>query len=461
MTAALVFGVGSRDETYRTCEVTHLIEHLVMGTITRSSLDCNATVTPTATAFHATGEPAAVCAFLSEVCAGIRELPVDRREHEARVIGIEASGVCHPAIASYLGHRYGAQSYGLADSPPDHAATLTDEHVVAHGQRYFHRDNLVLVMSGEPPSDLVLDLPSGSELRREAPAPFDRFPASLQIESDEVCLVAEIAAQGDSEALLGGVLGERVREELRVGRGIVYDTEVHFELISDVRAVVAVVSDAARGSHEDVARFLWGELHDIAARGPSGDSWTQALGLWRADQSDPRNVSSRLLERAEDLLLGRPPRTEPVTDECLAEEVQAAAREALETSLLMVPEDTDLPDLGLPDLDRKPVRPAVTYGDRLFRRKLLRLTPWDLSARVGSDGLTLHAGGTTLSAPWIDVVGVGVDGTIRAFMTRSGVGGLLDGNDYRGGADLLRIIDTHAAERCYPFDVDNLLDEPA
>jgi hypothetical protein len=33
VTAALPFGVGLRDESYATIEVTHLIEHLVMGSL--------------------------------------------------------------------------------------------------------------------------------------------------------------------------------------------------------------------------------------------------------------------------------------------------------------------------------------------------------------------------------------------------------------------------------------------
>lgn len=47
VTAALVFGVGHRDETFATAEVTHLVEHLVMGALPKSHLECNAAPTST------------------------------------------------------------------------------------------------------------------------------------------------------------------------------------------------------------------------------------------------------------------------------------------------------------------------------------------------------------------------------------------------------------------------------
>ena len=60
ITAVLSFGVGLRDEAFAAVGVTHLIEHLVMGTLPKSHLRCNAMVTVDVTAFYATGRPEAV-----------------------------------------------------------------------------------------------------------------------------------------------------------------------------------------------------------------------------------------------------------------------------------------------------------------------------------------------------------------------------------------------------------------
>jgi hypothetical protein len=78
VTAALMFGVGLRDETYATLGVTHLIEHLVMGALPKSHLDCNATVDVESTMFYATGKPEAVATFLTRVCEALSDLPTDR-----------------------------------------------------------------------------------------------------------------------------------------------------------------------------------------------------------------------------------------------------------------------------------------------------------------------------------------------------------------------------------------------
>src|SRR6266545_162483 len=114
MTATLAFGCGARDETFRTIGVTHLIEHLAMGTLPRLHHDHNASVDMEITQFYATGKPAQLVEFLGTICAALRDLPLDRIGKEAGVLAAEGSQAIHPTAATLLTRRFGTSSYGLA-----------------------------------------------------------------------------------------------------------------------------------------------------------------------------------------------------------------------------------------------------------------------------------------------------------------------------------------------------------
>ena len=85
LTAGLMFACGTRDESFLTIGVTHLVEHLVMSTLPRVHHDRNASVDLTTTSFYATGRPDQVVAFLRGVCEGISAAPVDRLAQEAGI----------------------------------------------------------------------------------------------------------------------------------------------------------------------------------------------------------------------------------------------------------------------------------------------------------------------------------------------------------------------------------------
>src|SRR5687767_10591660 len=103
LSAALVFRVGARHETFRTVQVSHLVEHLVMAALPKSHLDCNASVDVDTTTFEATGRPEQVVDFLHRVCRRICELAdpagsLDGLAREAGVLEAEDSTAVHPAL---------------------------------------------------------------------------------------------------------------------------------------------------------------------------------------------------------------------------------------------------------------------------------------------------------------------------------------------------------------------------
>lgn len=111
--AGLVFGVGRRDETFVRGGLTHLVEHLAMSAVGRTSLECNASVGLDTTEFTATGPPERVAAFLEAVCRALSHLPLDRLAVEIDVLRTENGAVAGPVAGTLLGELYGLAGPGL------------------------------------------------------------------------------------------------------------------------------------------------------------------------------------------------------------------------------------------------------------------------------------------------------------------------------------------------------------
>ena len=114
LSAGLVFGVGRRDETFVSGGVTHLVEHLAMRAVGRTTIESNAAVDLTATEFVATGSPDRVAAFLGAGCTALADLPTEHLAVEADVLRAEDATTAAPPVALLLGTLYGVEGVGLA-----------------------------------------------------------------------------------------------------------------------------------------------------------------------------------------------------------------------------------------------------------------------------------------------------------------------------------------------------------
>ncbi|GMA84909.1 hypothetical protein GCM10025868_01590 [Angustibacter aerolatus] len=72
--ASLVVRTGLADETFTTNGLTHLVEHLVMRRVGPRPIEVNASVGLLFTEFTATGSPAAVASFVTDVCGVLRDV---------------------------------------------------------------------------------------------------------------------------------------------------------------------------------------------------------------------------------------------------------------------------------------------------------------------------------------------------------------------------------------------------
>ena len=462
LTAALVFGAGARHETFRTVGVTHLVEHLVMGTLPKSALDRNAEVDLDTTVFHATGRAPAVVDFVNRVCRAIDELPLERVEREIGVLRAEDGTSAHPAVAASLRARYGFQAQGLAGTTGAGPGNLTKEHVAEHARRHFTRENAYLVLTGEPPEGLDLRLPSGERSTLPTAEHGDlRLPARISGEHFGLAALSGIVSEPDTAGLTAAVLRERVEDELRGRHGISYDIGSGGANIRVGQAMPVVWADGHDDKWQLVVDTLWAALTDLARNGPTADELQHVKDVSVADLEDPRSLPGWLIFQADRALAGREPRTreqQVEVDRAVgAEAVRTAARQMLDTALLLVPaEGVELE--GVPDITDEELPGYQPVDGRAYRRRLLTLAPRDLTLRLGERGVSITAAGATSGVDWADVVGVASAPGLRGLIAADGRVLPVLAKHFRDTEDLLARIDEHGGPLVFESEPEDILD---
>ena len=345
VTAGLVFGVGFRDETFATREVTHLVEHLAMSALPKSALRCNGVTDVDSTTFYATGRPAAVRDFLEAVCRALSDLPLERMPTEVGVLQAESCGTGYSTAAAMWAARYALTGPGLtvADGPgPD---CLTPEVVRAHAARWFVRENAALWWHGEVPAGLRLPLPAGARpVRPRLVARPQQGPVWTTGEAPGVGLLLADEQPYDTALRMGvEVLSERLRDVARHGRGLSYHVDGAGLDVAPDRRELAVWVDARDGQEPAVAGIVWQQFSALCQDGPSAEELAHALAGFEEDtDGDPEGVvTADLADAAQSLVTGVAPL--PVADALAAwravtpADVVRSLRAAWSSALLYVP----------------------------------------------------------------------------------------------------------------------------
>jgi zinc protease len=110
--AGLVFRVGRVDEQLANSGVTHLVEHLALPSHATET-PFNGTVGAAATSFWAEGERAEVLELLAGVARCLSEPPLDRLEHERRILLTEAASSGGGVVRHVASLRLGPVGFGL------------------------------------------------------------------------------------------------------------------------------------------------------------------------------------------------------------------------------------------------------------------------------------------------------------------------------------------------------------
>ena len=410
LTAGLVFDVGRRDEGFAEGGVTHLVEHLVMGSLPKSHLDRNACVSPSSTEFFATGRPEQVADFLRQVCEALSDLPTDRLAHEARVLLAEEERRGGDLVGHLLMVRYGARGLGLQGMVEPALGDITAEQVRAHAERWFVREGAALWLTGPPPAGLTLPLRSGARpVRPEQPRLPLPLPAQVRYPGPDPALSFEV--DGEDDVVLTGlrVLLDRLTERLRHEGGHSYDVDFDTQAVGGTLTHVTFVADAPPKEVDAVLQGLWSELHRLADEGPTEEELDHDLEGMRERFADPRSVEGLVGAAA-----GRHFYDLPVLggEERLAAraslrpaDVVEVLRPALSTVLVLVPDSAPEVLADVPELpDGTPDRLTGREWKRRFRSDMPR------GARLvtSAEGLTLLAHGRQLTVRYDDCVAVGV-----------------------------------------------------
>jgi predicted Zn-dependent peptidase len=398
-TAGLVFGVGRRDESFVRGGLTHLVEHLAMSALGRTTLDCNASVDLTTTEFQASGRPERVADFLRRVCEALHDLPVDRLAVEAEVLRTENSAAIHVAVGALLAERYGGRGVGLAGYGEPAMTALTPQDVQDWAATRFVRGAAALWLSGPPPEGLVLPLPDGAAPPRVAQALRPIVTPALveQPVDGAVALGAEVPRLPGLAAACR-ILADRLEDDLRHRRGLSYTVDTEHVALEADRRFVAVRADCREGQEALAARALWGGLARLADGGPTEAELAHDFEGLQEHVADPRALLAEIQAAAGALVTGVPHRG---LDELLQEarslapeQVREAAQAIRAGALLGVSAGVEL---SLPGVTAVPQWSSDVVSGQVHRRRRLRSdAPRGARLVVGNDGVSEDLGGGEL-----------------------------------------------------------------
>ncbi|WP_344138467.1 M16 family metallopeptidase [Pedococcus bigeumensis] len=448
LTAALVFRVGARHESFRTVQVSHLVEHLVMGTLPKSHLDCNAQVDVDTTTFVATGKPHEVSDFLRRVCDALGDLPLGRLEREQGVLAAEDATSAHPALCWAAGIRFGLTGVGLLNASGAGVKRVTSEQVRSFAAEHFVRENAVLVLTGPPPGGLTLPLSSGPRPKEVAPR-LTGIPTPGVMRVAPHPVLSAVLPRTQWASTVVRVLVDRLTDDVRHDRGLAYDINFDALRVDRDRTLFAVFTDGQEEHADAIVETLWGTLASLAVDGPTQAELDHHLAGFVAYAEDPRASVDWMQGVAHGHLHDEPhqDRAEAIASlsAVTVEDVRAWASWARDSAILgCLPAGRagDRPLAGLPDLTEwVPHAPSPVREVERFGRKVVSLAPRDLSVSVGSDGVGLTVQGTTLAGRWEDVVAVARTEDVQLLHLANGTSLLLSARHHRNGGSLIQLVD--------------------
>jgi predicted Zn-dependent peptidase len=337
----LSFRVGHADETLSTSGITHLTEHLALHFSDPTKLHSNGITGPNITTFHASGTLDEVVAFLNQVAAALRELPLDRLETEKSVLRTEAARRGGPADMLHS-WRFGARDYGLASYAELGLHRIGRDDVTDWVSRWFTRDNAALWLAADDvPPGLDLSLPAG---QRHPSPPVDPWlppgPAHY-LGQDGVVAASALVQRSTAARIFTSVLEQALYRELRQVGGYSYSPTATYEPIDRSTAVIYAFADSLPEKQDAVVGGFVDVLAGLRLGPIAEDDIAAAVNQSRTMLEHPDGATLRLPSDAVNLLHGH----ERLSDEQLlaeleevdADAVRAVAQEVHESSLLQVP----------------------------------------------------------------------------------------------------------------------------
>jgi hypothetical protein len=447
--AGLLFACGTRDESFMTIGVTHLVEHLVMSTLPRAHYDRDASVDLTTTSFSVTGRPEQVVEFLAGVCTGISRLPVERLSQEVGVLDAEGGLAAHPTAAALLTRRYGIRDVGLEAWSGPGLANIRPDAVLAHLRRFFVNGNAVLWLSGPPPTDLRLALPIGPRVRRKEPAPMNQDGPRW---SQEFVPSPGVLLRGERNLAMNigmAILAARVEDEARHQHGLSYEVFSDLFHIGPTTREYVIGADARSGQDSAVAQILWQQIRQLAVDGPTEDELSHEKAGFAEAYADPRwpaeEAAGQAVSHLFELDQGTPEARLARVNQLTREDVRQVLARASATALMAVPPDISVNLEGVTE-GGCPRRAGDPRGQRFVMKTLVRILARQWRAPtfyLSGNGLTRRdPDGDLHDTTFADIIGVEVDSDDRMVFSANGCVHHIVRNAYRDGDYLVNAIDS-------------------
>ncbi|MEV1066196.1 insulinase family protein [Streptomyces sp. NPDC050263] len=342
ITAGLFFRVGRADETLATAGLTHLVEHLALHRLGLSDLHYNGATANAYTLFHVHGSEAEVVEYLNSVCAGLRDLPMERLETEKEILRTEAAGRGGGPQQQLPLWRYGAQGYGLTSYNELGTWSLTPDQVRDWAQTRFTRDNAVLrITSDHVPEGLDLTLPRGS--RRPAPAATSALPVTPAFicGDDGHVVLTSVLRRSTAASVFADVLGRALFQDLRQEGGYSYSAEADYSPRDADFATLTAYADALPQKQDAVVGGFVDTLARLRAGRIEQAELDSARGKILKMYDTPDLAAAALPSYALSLLLGHrvltPEQHRAELEAVTVDDLRDVAREAWADALLQVP----------------------------------------------------------------------------------------------------------------------------
>ncbi|MGW2043851.1 M16 family metallopeptidase [Streptomyces sp. NPDC001858] len=342
ITAGLFFRVGRADETLATAGLTHLVEHLALHRLGLSDLHYNGATANAYTLFHVHGSEAEVVEYLNSVCAGLRDLPMERLETEKEILRTEAAGRGGGPQQQLPLWRYGAQGYGLTSYNELGTWSLTPDQVRDWARTRFTRDNAVLwITSDHVPEGLDLTLPQGSRL--PAPAATSALPVTpAYIGGDDGHVVlTSVLRRSTAASVFADVVGRALFQDLRQEGGYSYSAEADYSPRDADFATLTAYADALPQKQDAVVGGFVDTLARLRAGRIEQAELDSARGKTLKMYDTPDLAAAALPSYALSLLLGHrilsPEQHRAELEAVTLDDLREVARETWSGALLQVP----------------------------------------------------------------------------------------------------------------------------
>lgn len=341
--AGITFRVGVADEPLARAGITHLIAHLALHRLGVSEVHHDGATSAAVTHFQMQGSADEAIEFIHGVCANLHDLPFERLQTEKSVLATEASHRGLGWVGQLAAYRYGARGYGTSGFGELGLAAVTPDDLRDWASAYFTRDNAVLWFSGdEIPAGLDPRLPAGR--RRPLPAASSvPLSTSAYIAAGQPGFVgvSAVVRRGSAAMLFTQLLERELFRHLRHQSGLSYAIRADYVARDADYAEIHASADALPGTHDRLVRALVSVLDRLRAGEIDPGQLEIARGRLIEERQSPDAAARTLPGRAADLLFGRPHPNEAAALDRLrglsADDVRAAAAEALKSVLLLLP----------------------------------------------------------------------------------------------------------------------------